>query len=173
MPGQMPKQVAAQVPSDRHEGIARDPARDPPQQVVRRNQRRQEQEAQPSISGMRTDVKSSRQRVDQNLHAILRAHRTADGRTNGGRDRSIGDRPPPYVAGEKRKGTITVPTSVLHCGRNSPSRLRTRYKAMQWNARVGSGFPGIELNWRRTGRLEATAQQLPNQCKATKPYAAN
>src|SRR5437870_13098714 len=99
MPGEMPKQVAAQVASDRHEGITRDPPRDPPEKVVRRNQRRQEQEAQPSISGMRTDVKSARQRVDQKLHAVLRAHRATDGRDNGGHDRSMDDRPQPYVEG--------------------------------------------------------------------------
>jgi hypothetical protein len=74
MPGQMAKQVAAQVAGDRNEGVARDPARNAPQQVVHRNQCRQEEEAQPGVSGMGADVKSSRQGVDENLHAILRAH---------------------------------------------------------------------------------------------------
>jgi hypothetical protein len=74
MPGQMTKQVAAQVARDRNEGGARDPARNAPQQVVRRNQCRQEEEAQPGISGMGADVKSPRQGIDENLHAVLRTH---------------------------------------------------------------------------------------------------
>jgi hypothetical protein len=74
MPGQMAKQVAAQVAGDRDEDVAGDPARNPPQQVVRRNQCRQEEETQPDISGMGADVKSSRQGVDEKLHAVLRAH---------------------------------------------------------------------------------------------------
>jgi hypothetical protein len=133
MPGEMPKQVAAQVAGDRNEGIVSDPAGNAPQEVIRRNQRRQKQEAQPSISGMRADGKSSRQRVDQNFHAVLRAHRATDGRDNGGYDRSMGERPPPYVAGEKRKGAILVPTSVLHCGRTR--RLLTRKRRRHLRAR--------------------------------------
>jgi hypothetical protein len=74
MPGQMAKQVAAQVAGDRNEGVARDPARNAPQHVVRRNQCREEEEAQPGVSGMAADVKSSRQGIDENLHAVLRAH---------------------------------------------------------------------------------------------------
>ncbi len=138
MPGQMPEQVASQIAGDRNEGGAGDPARNTPQQVVRGDQRRQEQEAKPGISGMCADVKSSRQGVDENLHAVLRAHRAGDSRDHSNKDRSMGAWPPPYVAGEKRKGAIAIPTSVLHCGRNSPSRLRTRDKrnAMERESRL-------------------------------------
>jgi hypothetical protein len=121
MAGQMAKQVAAQVTGDRNEGVARDPARNAPQQVVRRNQCRQEEEAQPGISGMAADVKSSRQGVDENLHTVLRAHRAGDGRNNGSRDRSMGDRPTTYVAGEKRKRAIAITTSLFHYGRTPQS----------------------------------------------------
>src|SRR5215471_18214719 len=66
---------------------------------------------------MSADVKSPRQGVDENLHAVLRAHRAGDGRNNGSRDRSMGDRLPPYVAGEKRKRAIAIATSLYHYGR--------------------------------------------------------
>src|SRR5262245_47662113 len=83
---------------------------------------------------MGADVKSSRQGIDENLHAVLRAYRAGDGRDHGKQDRGMGERPPPHVASEKRKRAITVATSLFHFGRNSPvgcalsSRLRTRYK---------------------------------------------
>src|SRR5262249_61028504 len=100
----------------------------PPQEIVGGNQRRQQDEAQPSVARMVPDVGSSCQRIDQDLHAVLRPHRAADRGDDGGNDGGMGKRPPPYVTGEERGGTIAVPTSILHCGRNSPSRRRrTRY----------------------------------------------
>jgi len=41
MPGQMAEQVAAQVAGDRNKGVAGDPARAAPEQIVCGNQRRQ------------------------------------------------------------------------------------------------------------------------------------
>src|SRR5262244_26481 len=120
MPGEMAEQVAAQVAGDRNEGVAGDPARHAPQQVVRRNQRRQQKKAQPGISGMGADVKSARQGIDENLHAVLRAYRAGDGRDHGDEDCGMGNRPLLYVAGEKRKRAIAVATSLFHFGRNSP-----------------------------------------------------
>src|SRR5262245_21317136 len=51
----------------------------------------------------------------------------------------MSDRPHLHVAGEKRKGTISIPTGVLHTVRNSPGRYACTVKA---NAGPGSGFPG-------------------------------
>src|SRR5436305_756584 len=70
--------------------------------------------------------KPSGQRVDQDLHAVLGTDRASDRRDNGCENGRMRERPPSDVAGEKRKGTIAVPTSVLHCGRNSPSRRDAR-----------------------------------------------
>src|SRR5215472_10348324 len=120
MPGEMAEQVAAQVAGDRNEGVAGDPARHAPQQVVRRNQRRQQKKAQPGISGMGADVKSPRQGIDENLHGVLRAYRAGDGRDHRDKDCGMGNRPLLYVAGEKRKRAIAVATSLFHFGRNSP-----------------------------------------------------
>src|SRR5215475_1665267 len=120
MPGEMSEQVAAQVAGDRNEGIAGDPARHPPEQVVRRNQRRQQKKAQPGISGMGADVKSPRQGIDENLHAVLRAYRAGHGRDYRDKDCGMGNRPLLYVAGEKRKRAIAIATSLFHFGRNSP-----------------------------------------------------
>src|SRR6266566_5110217 len=79
---------------------------------------------------MGADVKSPRQGVDENLHAVLRAYRAGDGRDHGNQDRGMGERPPPHVASEKRKRAITVATSFFHFGRNSPvgCARATRYK---------------------------------------------
>src|SRR5262249_11728701 len=89
-------------------------------------------------SCMGADVKSSRQGVDENLHGVLRAHRAADGRNNGSRDRSMGDRPPPYVAGEKRKRAIAIATNLFHYGR-TPSRLRKRFRARRESVQGSCG----------------------------------
>ena len=68
----MPEQVAANIAGDRHERVARDPARQPPQQVVGGDQREQQRECHPDI--LRTAA-AARERVDQELDAVLGAHR--------------------------------------------------------------------------------------------------
>src|SRR5262249_31233879 len=52
-------------------GVAANPARTPPQEIVGGNQRRQQDEAQPSVARMVPDVWSSGERIDQDLHAVL------------------------------------------------------------------------------------------------------
>jgi len=52
MPGQMPEQIAAQVAGHCNEGVAGDPARNAPKEVVGRNQRRQEHETEPRVFRM-------------------------------------------------------------------------------------------------------------------------
>src|SRR5262249_44968405 len=138
MPGEMPKQVAAQVAGYRNKGVAGDPARDPPQEVVRGNQRRQEQKAKPSISGVGADVKSPREGVDEDLHGVLRPHRAGDGRDQGNRERGRRARPPPHVASEKRKRAIAVATSLFHFGRNSPVGCARATRFMQRENRLWS-----------------------------------
>ena len=139
VPGSLPRevseQVAAQVAGDGNKRIAGDPTGDPPQQVIRGNQRRQEQEAQPGVSGMGADVKSSRQRIDENLHPVLRAHRAADRAQHGARDGSMRHRPRHHIAGEKRKGPLGVPTSVFHAVWNSPVGCVRATRLMQRQSR--------------------------------------
>ena len=138
MPGQMAEQVAAQVAGDRNEGIAGDPARHAPQQVVRRNQRRQQKKAHPGIPGMGADVKSPRQGIDENFHPVLRAYRAGDSRDHSNEDRGMRERPPPHVASEKRKRTIAVATSLFHFGRNSPVGCARATRSMQRKNRLRS-----------------------------------
>ena len=78
VPGEMAKQVAAQIAGYGNEGVAGDPAGNPPQQVVRGDQRRQQQQAQPCIANAAVDVQPRRKRIHQKLHAVLRAHRATD-----------------------------------------------------------------------------------------------
>jgi hypothetical protein len=127
MAGQMLEQIAPQITGNRNEGIARDPTRDAPEKIVGRNQRCQEDEAQPCIRRAGR-VSSCGERVDQDFHRVLRANRATDGGNDGGYDRGMCDRAPPYVAGEKRKGAIAVPTSVFHSDGTLPVGLRTRHR---------------------------------------------
>src|SRR5262249_14257881 len=85
---------------------------------------------------MGADVKSSRQGIDENLHAVLRAYRAGDGRDHGKQDRGMGERPPPHVASEKRERAITVATSLFHFGRNSPVGCARARRFMQRENRL-------------------------------------
>src|SRR5499426_2867874 len=87
---------------------------------------------------MGADVKSSRQGIDENLHAVLRAYRAGDGRDHGKQDRGMGERPPPHVASEKRERAITVATSLFHFGRNSPVGCARARRFMQRENRLRS-----------------------------------
>src|SRR5215472_14910296 len=87
---------------------------------------------------MGADVKSSRQGIDENLHAVLRAHRAGDGRDHGNQDRGMGERPPAHVTSEKRKRAIAVATSLFHFGRNSPVGCARATRFMQRENRLWS-----------------------------------
>ena len=75
MAGQVTEDVAAQIAGHSHKGEARGPAGDPPQEIVRGDQRHEENECQPYAARA---SRPGRQPVDQILHAILRAHRTGN-----------------------------------------------------------------------------------------------
>src|SRR5262249_32045122 len=104
--------------------------------------------------------------IDQDLHAILRTHRASDRGDDGGENGGMRDRPPPDVAGEKRKGTIAVPTSVLHCGRNSPSRRDAPATEFVQRKNPPSGSSGT----RPDGRSSHNGWKLPEgQRQASAP----
>ena len=74
--GEMAEDVTAQIAGDAHEGETRRPARDAPQQNVGCDQRYEENECQPYTAAM---GRPGGERVDQILHAILRADGTGNG----------------------------------------------------------------------------------------------
>ena len=74
VPGEMAKQVAAQIAGYGNKGVAGDPTGNPPQQVVRGDQRRKQQQAQPCIANAAVDVQPRRKRIHQKLDTVLRAH---------------------------------------------------------------------------------------------------
>src|SRR5262249_30154060 len=69
---------------------------------------------------MGADVKSSRQGIDENLHAVLRAYRAGDGRDHGKQDRGMGEPPPSSEGSKKRKGANPVAKIPFHFRRNPP-----------------------------------------------------
>ena len=80
MSGEMTKQITTQVPGDGDKGVAGDPAGHPPQQVIGGNQGRQQHQAEPRVAHAVRRHKPLRQRINQELHAVLRAYRAADSR---------------------------------------------------------------------------------------------
>ena len=77
--GQVTENIATQVAGHTDKGEAGCPARDPPQEVIRRDQRHEENECQPYAAGV---FWPARQTIDQIFHAILRAYGTSNGRHN-------------------------------------------------------------------------------------------
>ncbi len=103
--GQMTKDVAAQIAGHADEGEARRPARDPPQEIIRGDQRHEKNECEPYASRVGG---TCRQAVDQKLHAVLRAHGTGNRRNDGHENNDMRCKPPAKVAQHERKRTIGV-----------------------------------------------------------------
>ncbi len=74
MSGEMPEQIAAQITRNTDKGRAGNPTGNPPQQIIRGNQAREQREAEPSVADAVVGVQSCRQRIHQNLDTVLRAH---------------------------------------------------------------------------------------------------
>src|SRR5262249_48470366 len=69
---------------------------------------------------------------------VLRPNRAAYGRQHRRYDDAMRHRAHHYVAGEKRNGTIGVPTNVVHADLKPSDQLHTRHRL--GNARSGRGF---------------------------------
>src|SRR5487761_90042 len=76
--GEVAEQVAADVAGDDDEGAARNEAADAPEQIVGGDQGDEQREGLPNMG-----ARACRQRVDQELDAVLLADRTADGAEHG------------------------------------------------------------------------------------------
>jgi len=105
VPGQMTKHVAAKIASDADEREARDPARDSPQEIVGGNERYEKNECQPY---MRCVSGSRRQRVDQELHAVLRAHRAGNRGNNGNQYDQMCSQPLAQIAQHEQKRAMRI-----------------------------------------------------------------
>ena len=103
--GQVTENVAAQIAGHAHEGEARGPAGDPPQEIIRGDQRHEKNECQPYAAGA---GRPGRQTVDQIFHAVLRAHRTGDGCNDGGQNDHMRGKTLAKVAQHKWKGPVRV-----------------------------------------------------------------
>ena len=127
MPGQMAEQVAPQVAGDADEGEIRDPARHPPQQIVGRDQRDEQEKRRPDAARLRFG-----QRVDQELHAVLGADRAGHGGEHRGQDDRMRHRPQPDIAKDEGKRTGGVTAKIVHAYRSpvancaAPPQIRTQ-----------------------------------------------
>ena len=109
--GEMAEQVAAQVAGHADEGVAGNPAGDPPQQIVGDDQRQQQGEREPRICG----CSIRRQRIDQKLDAVLRAHRADDRRQHRHQDDGMTDRGVRARSGQETRAVAE------RSGRSDPS----------------------------------------------------
>ncbi len=144
MAGQMAEQVAAQIAGDADEGGTRDPAGQPPKQIIGRDQARKEQEPEPSSGGRSCVVQPPGQGIDQYLDTVLRPDRAADRSEDRADDRGMGQRAYPHITEQKRQGTISVPTDIFHVRPGTPRRVRTRH--LPCNAMKGFRFHGNPRN---------------------------
>lgn len=70
---------------------------------------------------------------------------------------AVARRPPASLRNGRETQGDDRCTDNLHCGRNSPTRLHTRFRAMQWNARAVLGSLEPNLTGDAQDPLEATA----------------
>src|SRR6266487_269331 len=124
----------------------------PPQQVTHRNQRCQEEEPQPGISG-----------------GVLRDHRAANGADHGGHDGGVGARPRLYVAGEKRKRAGGVPRRIVHVALGPSGRLRAHRTVER---ETGPRVP-MEPAEKRRRRWASTFVADCSYCELRPPQAAS
>ena len=97
MTGQMTEHLAAQIAGDADKGETRDPACNSPQKVIGGDQCDEENKCQPYACGM---TRTCRQAVDEELDAILRAHRTGNCAHYGSKDDEVRD--PALLARRKK-----------------------------------------------------------------------
>ena len=83
----MAKQLASQIAADGNKGEAADPTGEPPQQIVGGDQYGENSEGSDDVGSLRP----LRQRIDEELHPILRRHRATDGADDGHKDRKMRD----------------------------------------------------------------------------------
>ena len=110
MAGQMAEEVAPHRAGDGDEGGVADPARRPPQQVVGRDQGDERGEGQPD----RGRAIRLRQRVDEELDAVLRPDRAENGQRDGGQDDGVLRGMEPHVAREEGRGPKCVGAEIFH-----------------------------------------------------------
>ena len=111
--GQVTEQLAAQITGDADECRVRDPAGEPPQQVVGRDQRHQERERAPDA--VRPHLRR-RQRIDEELDPVLRAHGTTDGRQHRGQDEDMCDPPPAHEFEHEAHGMVGISAEIARRG---------------------------------------------------------
>jgi hypothetical protein len=112
--GQVPEQIATDIPGYRREGIASDIAGKPPQEHVCGNETGEDRKSHPHAGGYHA---RSAQRVDQHLHAVLRANRAGDRGSYGGENETMRNRAPLNVAGKKRNRVPGECAKIIHRGR--------------------------------------------------------
>ena len=119
MPGQVAKQVAAQIAGHAHERKAGDPAGEPPQDVVRGDQRHEQRERKPY--GMR--LAGARQRIDEIFHAVLSRDGTGDRCQHRRNDHAMRERAAPRIAENERIWTTGKTAELIHALRLSGKRF--------------------------------------------------
>jgi hypothetical protein len=119
---QVPEQIATDIPGYRREGVASDIAGKPPQEHVCGNETGEDRESHPHAGGYHG---CPTQRVDQHLHAVLRADRADDSANHGGENEAMRNRAPLYVAGKKRNRVPGECAKIIHRGRLIFAPVRT------------------------------------------------
>ncbi len=113
MAAQVAEQIAANVPGHLDKGLDADPAREPPEQIVGRDQRDQQSECEPYGGGGGV---AAGQRVHQEFDAVLSADRTGDRHQHGGEDHGVGYGSPLQITDKERNRTVGEIAEAIHYG---------------------------------------------------------
>ena len=171
MPGEMPEQVAPQIAGDRDQRRARYPPCKPPQQIVRRDQGRQQQKSQPDVEVV--SCRAPRQDVDQELDGELRPYRATDRGDHRDPDDRMSDGTRLHVARHERQRTIGIPADIFHMAAGPRCDVRFS-KGRIATLQSGSGFRGGQPIVRRNGTMRVPSERrgVAAQSYRSSPFAA-
>ena len=124
MAHQMAEQIGPDVAGIGDDGPARDPPGDAPGQVVAGDQRDQQAKGEPNLV---VAGRSGRQRVDQELDAVLRADRAACGDHDRGNHQAVRPGPRPDIVPDKGQRPVREPGDVADREGHPPIAGRVRH----------------------------------------------
>jgi len=113
MSAQILEEVAPQVAGHGDERMRRDPAADPPQQVIRRDQSDEDRERTPQRPGM---MPAGAEHVDKMFDRVLRSERTAHGRYHAAQHDRMSERMAADKTEKERKRPVRIARELCVLG---------------------------------------------------------
>src|SRR5438874_11963572 len=127
---QMAEYVAAQVAGHPYKCKARRPTSEPPQEIIRSDQRHEQDECQPYSVGA---VRAGGQAINEILHPVLCPDRAGHCQDNRGNDDDVRCAALAQVPQHKRKRTVSVSRKIIHIAVKPPEEKEPLSRSPRWD----------------------------------------